>query len=168
MSNERVVCAACGMNNFATQAACWKCGKPLAAGVPLAQPVPASPSTGATAVAPPRALASESPVAFWSSVVMGIIFPMIALPVGLVFLMLDDRRKAQIGWWNILFGLVGSVLNGIVVAVSLAPLLMSASRLVPGLGGLGSRGAAAQSQDLNSEAQPLELPGQRPFANPPR
>ncbi|WP_395091381.1 hypothetical protein [Armatimonas sp.] len=149
MSNERVVCAACGSNNFATQAACWKCGRALVASV--ARPAYALPT-------------SESPAAFWSSVAIGIFFPIISIPVGLVFLMLDDKRKTQIGWWNILFGLLGTVLNGIVVMVSLAPLVMNATRMIPGLGGRG----AAQSQDMNSEVAPLEIPGQRPFATPPR
>ena len=161
MSNERVVCAACGSNNFATQAACWKCGKPL-----LASPAPATAVPVARYDASSRASA-ESPAAFWSSVALGVIFPVISIPVGLIFLMLDDKRKSQIGWWNILFGLVGTVLNGILMAVSLAPLLMGASRMLPSLTGLGGRGAA-QSQDMSSEAPPLDIPGQRPFANPPR
>lgn len=168
MSNERVVCAACGSNNFATQAACWKCGKVLSAPPPVAAPAPMS---AVPAGAPPLArplpapdLRSESPAAFWSSVAMGVLFPMLAIPVGLVFLMLDDRRKHQIGWWNILFGLVGTLLNGVIAVVSLYPLFMNATRLIPNLGGA----RAGQSQDLNAEAPPLDLPGQRPFAAPPR
>ena len=170
MSNERVVCAACGSNNFATQAACWKCGRALvaSAALPAPQPHPQPAPGGAAAVPAARPIyalpSTESPAAFWSSVAMGIFFPIISIPVGLVFLMLDDKRKTQIGWWNILFGLLGTVLNGILVMVSLAPVLMNATRMIPGLGGRG----AAQSQDMNSEVAPLEIPGQRPFANPPR
>ena len=161
MSNERVVCAACGSNNFATQAACWKCGKPLVATLAAAVAVPVARYDA------PHGAAAESPAAFWSCLALGVIFPVISIPVGLVFLMLDDKRKSQIGWWNILFGLIGTVLNGILVAVSLAPLLMGASRMLPSLTGLGGRGST-QSQDMSSEAPPLEIPGQRPFANPPR
>lgn len=175
MSNERVVCAACGSNNFATQAACWKCGKPLSAGT-AAPPSPISAAAVPAAAVQARPapvpasydLRNETPAAFWSSVAMGIVFPMFAIPIGMVFLMLDDRRKAQIGWWNILFGLLGTLLNGILVAVSLAPLLMNVSRMIPGIGGIGGRAGQAQSQDMNAEAPPLDLPGQRPFASPPR
>ena len=167
MSNERVVCAACGSNNFATQAACWKCGRALvaSAALPVPQPQPAPDGAAVPVARPTYALPStELPAAFWSSVAMGVFFPIISIPVGLVFLMLDDKRKTQIGWWNILFGLLGTVLNGILVMVSLAPLVMNATRMIPGLGGRG----AAQSQDMNSEVAPLDLPGQRPFATPPR
>jgi ABC-type Fe3+ transport system permease subunit len=171
MSNERIVCAFCSSNNFATQAACWKCGKPLATvssnAMPTASTVPLVSSPAASHdAAVSYNLPSESPSAFWSAVAMGIVFPMIAIPVGLVFLMLDDKRKSQIGWWNILFGLIGTLLNGIVIAVSLTPLLLNASRMLPSL--TGGRMGQAQTQDMNAEAPPLDLPGQRPFANPPR
>ena len=158
MSNERVVCASCGSNNFATQAACWKCGKTLAA---LPSGLSAPSQAGTVAAMPLR---TESPMALWSALAMGLLFPAVALPVGLVFLMLDDQRKIQIGWWNILFGLLGTVLNGILVAITLGPLVAGLSRLVPSLMGP----TAARSENLNSEAAPLDLPGQRPFASPPR
>lgn len=167
MSNERVVCVSCGSNNFATQAACWKCGKPLSA-APVSAPVGATPSAPVAAPSVPYRtsdLPTESPAALWSSVALGLLFPMISIPVGLVFLMLDNKRKSQIGWWNILFGLLGTLLNGILVAISLTPLLMSVSKLLPGL----SPTRSAASQDPNAEVPPLDLPGQRPFFNnPPR
>jgi ABC-type Fe3+ transport system permease subunit len=174
MSNERIVCASCSSNNFATQAACWKCGKPLATVAPAASnamPAVDSVPLGSSPAASHYAAVSynlpiESPAAFWSAVAMGIVFPMIAIPVGLVFLMLDNKRKSQIGWWNILFGLIGTLLNGIVIAVSLTPLLLNASRMLPSL--TGGRMGQAQTQDMNAEAPPLDLPGQRPFASPPR
>ncbi|MCX6365351.1 MAG: hypothetical protein NTX57_01425 [Armatimonadetes bacterium] len=172
MSNERVVCAACGSNNFATQAACWKCGRALATApppVPSASPPASSGGAGAIPVAArptySAELRQESPAAFWSSVALGIVFPMLAIPVGMVFLMLDDKRKAQIGWWNILFGLVGTLLNGILAAVTIMPLLMGATKMIPGMDRLGG---GSRSQDMSSEAAPLDLPGQRPFAAPPR
>lgn len=170
MSNERVVCAACGSNNFATQAACWKCGKPLVASATPSSSPPQAMSAGVAAVSPrpiPISTSTESPAALWSSVALGVVFPMISIPVGLVFLMLDDKRKAQIGWWNILFGLVGTLLNGIVVAVSLMPVFMSLTKGLPGIGGLGNR-TGMSAQDPNSEVPPLDLPGQRPFSMPPR
>jgi uncharacterized membrane protein len=98
-------------------------------------------------------------------VALGIVFPMLAIPVGMVFLMLDDKRKAQIGWWNIVFGLVGTLLNGILAAVTIMPLLMGATKMIPGMDRLGG---GSRSQDMSSEAAPLDLPGQRPFAAPPR
>ena len=172
MSNERVVCAACGSNNFATQAACWKCGRGLTAAPPptpsASMPAPAA-GAGAIPVAARPAysadLRQESPAAFWSSVALGIVFPMLSIPVGMVFLMLDDKRKAQIGWWNILFGLVGTLLNGILAAVTIMPLLMGATKMIPGMDRLGG---SSRTQDMSSEVAPLDLPGQRPFSTPPR
>lgn len=84
---------------------------------------------------------------------MGLFFPMVAVPVGLVFLMLDDRRKAQIGWWNILFGTIGTILNVVIAMATISPMLLGLLKNSP-LGGL--RGG---EPNLQSEASPPNLPG---------
>jgi len=147
MSNERVVCSQCGSNNFATQAACWKCGSALTA-------VATAPAT-ASPVAIARPLErSESPAALWASLALGITFPFIAVPVGMVFLMLDDRRKAQIGWWNILFGTIGTILNVVIAMATISPLLLGLLKANPLL-----RGGGSGETNLQSEAAPPSLPG---------
>ena len=146
MTTDRVVCSQCGANNFATQAACWKCGTSLSAAP--AAPLPATPAR-------PLLDTPESPAALWSSIALGALFPVISIPVGLVFLMLDDRRKAQIGWWNILAGVIGTVLNVLLAFATIMPWLSGITKGFP-LGGLR---AGASSPDLSSEASPPDLPG---------
>jgi hypothetical protein len=125
MSNgARVVCPHCGANNFDTQAACWKCGVPLTAapGVAAAQPRPPSPPGVAPASLPPlRHDAPPEPrpdpsVAIVSAVVLAVLFPYVAVCVGLVFLMLDDRRKADIGRVILILGLVLTVIQTVFFA----------------------------------------------------
>ena len=124
----RVVCARCGANNFDTQAACWKCGAPLTAGsgftggqVPPSSGARLAPPVSPTAVpasapAPemgyrPVAATMDPSVATWSAIALALFFPFVAVPVGVVFLMLDDRRKAEIGRIALLWGLVFSVVQ---------------------------------------------------------
>lgn len=143
MTTDRVVCAQCGANNFATQAACWKCGNALTA-------APAGIPQSAVAVARPAVASPESPAALWASLALGVLLPVVSIPVGLVFLMLDDRRKAQIGWWNIIAGAIGTILSLLVTAAMILPMLTSLTKGLP-LGGL--RGSVA-SPDLNSDVSP--------------
>lgn len=152
MTTDRVVCSQCGANNFATQAACWKCGTTLGAA-----PSPSAPPRPAVAVAPAQSTAphADSPAALWSSIALGVLFPVISLPVGLVFLMLDDRRKAQIGWWNILAGVIGTVLNVLLAFATIMPWLSGITKGFP-LSGLRN---SAATPDLGSEASPPDLPG---------
>lgn len=69
--------------------------------------------------------------------------------------MLDDRRKAQIGWWNIIAGVIGTVLNLLVAFATIMPMLSGITKGLP-LGGLR---AGASSPNLQSEVSPPELPG---------
>ena len=55
--------------------------------------------------------------AIWATVALGLLFPFVAVPVGFVFLMLDDRRKCQLGWQSILWGTVGTVVQMIATAM---------------------------------------------------
>lgn len=152
MSSDRVVCAQCGANNFATQAACWKCGVALTA-------APSAPQAAPGRV-PVAASSGESPAALWASLALGALFPVISLPVGLVFLMLDDRRKAQIGWWNIIAGVVGTVINLLIAAATILPTVMSLTRGLP----LG----APRTTSLDSEVAPPSLSGIPNAFSPPR
>ena len=122
----RVRCLYCGANNFPASASCWQCGRPLkavpagtpATGPAFAPPVSASPaytSSLASSVADTR-LANKAAAA------LGLLFPYVGIPVGIVFLMLDDPRKTQLGWITIGWSVVGSVLNAIALFATLAPL----------------------------------------------
>jgi hypothetical protein len=42
---------------------------------------------------------------------LGLMMPWAGLPIGIIFLMLDDVRKAKIGWIAIGWSVVGTILN---------------------------------------------------------
>jgi hypothetical protein len=84
---------------------------------------------------------------------LGLTMPWAGLPIGIVFLMLDDARKAKIGWIAIGWSVVGTVLN---LLLSL-PLLLAIWSLIkshgaapggglpsiPGVPGMPSLGGGA-------------------------
>ncbi len=145
----RIVCPQCGANNFATQSACWKCGAVLARGSTSVPNVPASPLPNL-----PTAPQAEDPqLAFWSSLALGLLFPLYAVPVGIVFLMLDDRRRSEIGRFAIIFGIIGTVLHLIVTAALLRGTIAQVRALLP------LSGAARNQPGLNDPVEPLQLPG---------
>ncbi len=136
----RVRCLYCGANNFPSSAACWQCSRPLRA-MPS---VPAEVS-GTSAAVPPRigsagtaavrpALA-ESPLAPKAAAALGLLFPFIGLPAGMIFLMLDDPRKTQIGWLLIGWSLAGTVINVVSLAITLGPIWAVLKGLMPHPGG---------------------------------
>lgn len=63
------------------------------------------------------------------------LFPFIGLPAGMIFLMLDDPRKTQIGWLLIGWSIAGSVLSVISLAVTLGPVWAVLHGLLPHPGG---------------------------------
>jgi len=148
----RVRCLYCGANNFPASAACWQCGRPLKAASAGASEQSAPPLPGPLPAigAAPRPLMSrpniESGLAPKAAAALGLMFPVIGLPVGIVFLMLDDPRKTQIGWMTIGWSVLGTVLNSIAFSVLLgflAPLLKgiphpSGLPSVPDTGGDGA------------------------------
>lgn len=62
---------------------------------------------------------------------LGMLFPLVGLPTGLVFLMLDDPRKTQIGWILIGWSLAGTLLSVVPLLLSLGPLLAVLRGLQP-------------------------------------
>lgn len=161
----RVLCPQCGVNNFATQAACWRCGASLAGGGatvsapgrPAAAPGGDAPRAAGTAYRP---VASIDPaVATWSAWILAFLFPFVAVPVGLVFLMLDDRRKADIGKITLIAGTIFSLLHLLATWAMLQPVI----GVVRTLGGLSNRTSGASTglggQDPNASVPPLNLPG---------
>jgi hypothetical protein len=175
----RVVCPKCGANNFDTQAACWKCSTPLTGGGYVASPpvgVGAPPSVTPSNVAPVSPYAAPMPyrsamdpsVAFWATISLALIFPYIAIPVGMVFLMLDDRRKAELGRmaiiWGIVFTLIQTVVTGLLLQGLVANLFSS-----PFLKAIIS---SRSSSDPNQKVAPFHMEGEVPeqpvnFPTPP-
>ena len=69
---------------------------------------------------------------------MGMLFPYVGLPAGILFLMLDDPRKTQLGWMMIVWSVVGTVLNSIALALTLGPVWAVLRSLTPHPGGGGT------------------------------
>jgi hypothetical protein len=127
---KRVRCMYCGANNFPSSPTCWQCGRPLqslrpsepaASGPPLGYPAPTQ--AGQVASRPVLSSRSESALAAKAAATLGLMFPYIGLPVGIVFLMLDDPRKTQLGWITIGWSVAGTVANGLLLIPLLSPLL---------------------------------------------
>ncbi len=113
-TSGRRTCAQCGANNFDTVTACWKCGAPLHGGATAARPPGGAP--GAPPIAPPQG-SYASPGAIRAAVWLGLLLPYIGLPVGLIFLMLDDERRAEVGRACVLWSCISLVLHLMVMAV---------------------------------------------------
>lgn len=81
-------------------------------------------------------------------------FPVIGLPVGIVFLMLDDPRKTQLGWMTIGWSVLGTVLNSIAFSVLLALL----APLLKGLPHAGGSPGLPGVPDLGGDAAGFLMP----------
>ena len=146
--NSRIVCSKCGSNNFATQAACWQCGAALSGSAP--RPTPSAPGVFA-----PPAPAPTSSQPFVAAAAMGLLFPLIAVPVGIVFLMLDDPRKAAIGRSNIAWGVAGTILHTVATGLLLQPLV--SYTLTKGLGQMMEiQKSAGQQNDVDGAGRILQ------------
>jgi hypothetical protein len=169
----RVVCPRCGENNFDTQANCWKCGSSLA-GMPSANaalhraetPTPAAHAAPSASAAPVGRVVDPA-VAIWAAVALALLFPGVAVPVGIVFLMLDDRRKAEIGRITLVWGVVFSLLHLLLTAWWLRGMYEYVRPFLPGAA------AASQQARPNDPAPAIHLPGEQqgapeiPFPEPP-
>lgn len=179
----RRVCPRCGANNFDTQAACWKCGAGLVGSAPpVAPPVapvaspPLRPSAsdvpGARPVTPARPATTpvDPAIANWTAIISSLLMPYIMLPVGVVFLMLDDKRKLEVGRITLIASVVGTILHTIAFAAFSAAVYQQLLPFLPGMAGKAQEirsareGEANRSMDLNQPAQPLQLEGLRPMA----
>jgi hypothetical protein len=58
-----------------------------------------------------RPTSIDPAVAVWAAFALAFFFPFTAVPVGVVFLMLDDRRKAEIGRIALMWGVIFSLLH---------------------------------------------------------
>lgn len=127
----RVICSRCGANNFETQAACWKCSASLVAGGPA--PVLSPNATGNPApVAAYRPQSAVDPsVAFWSAIALAAFFWYVSIPLGLVFMMLDDRRKLELGRLNLIAGVLSAIVHIVLFMMSTQALVTYLYRMIP-------------------------------------
>ena len=135
----RVRCLYCGANNFPSSTTCWQCSRPLkampatpSANAPAALPLP---SAGLSPAPASRAALTESALAPKAAAALGMLFPFIGLPAGMIFLMLDDPRKTQLGWLLIGWSVAGTVISVLSLAVTLGPVWAALRGLLPHPGG---------------------------------
>ena len=138
----RVRCLYCGANNFPASAACWQCSRPLKAMPETPPGTPAGASAGIPASLPGLASAvplrpalTESALAPKAAAAMGMLFPLIGLPAGIIFLMLDDPRKTHLGWLLIGWSLAGTALSVVPLLLTLGPLWALLRGMMPHPGG---------------------------------
>jgi len=77
-------------------------------------------------------------------VVLSLLTPFVSLCVGLIFLMLSGRRNTTLGWWNVVAGVLGSVLH--VVALAFLLPAVTSGVLTKTLTGLSQQ---RQQNDVN-------------------
>jgi hypothetical protein len=124
---------------------------------PLAAPV-------AAAVRPQPGV--DPAVANWTAIISSLLMPGIMFPVGVVFLMLDDRRKLEVGRITLIASTVGTALHLFFTFLLLGSTLSAFINAGPGMVNWAQKlkeAQAGRSQDLSQPAPPLDLPGQRPL-----
>ncbi len=151
----RIACPQCGANNFDTVTVCWKCGVPLRRGSAAGQPAPPNAAGGTPSVQVHQPVAAgprmgASPAALRAALWLGLLFPYVGLPVGLVFMMLDDESRYEAGRACVLWSCVSLAAHFIVMAligVGMREMLFAALQGVRGVagraGGMGGYDAPA-------------------------
>ena len=152
----RITCPRCGANNFDTVTSCWKCGAPVGPGaasaaMPMPAPAPAAASMPASygqerAAAPIQYSApipsGDPGVARRAALALALTLPFIGLPVGWIFMMIEDRNKQAVGRLCAVWSLVGLVVHLVLTYLMFqqsVPLLLKV--LVPVMEGAARRNA---------------------------
>lgn len=151
----RVICSRCGANNFETQAACWKCAASLVAGGPAPVLSPNASGNPAPAAAYRPQASVDPSVAFWSAIALAVFFGPVAIPVGLVFMMLDDRRKVDLGKLTLIAGIISTVVQLIFTVMALQTITAQVFRMVPSL--MRTRGQPGLNDEVGDGG--LRVPG---------
>ena len=157
----RLTCPKCGANNFDTVTSCWKCGTPMGAGgaamAAMPMSAPAAPayverapqSSPQMAYAPPASApipTGDSRMARRAAIALALTIPWIGLPVGWIFMMIEDRSKQSVGRvcanWSIAALIVHLVLMFWATQATMSLLQTYATPLVKGyMQGMQNRGA---------------------------
>ena len=178
----RITCPRCGANNFDTVTSCWKCSAPVGAAqaapaavlAPQQMPgQPFSPTAGqpatqygqeratpyaqpASTYYPPAGPTGDTGVARRAALALALTIPFLGLPVGWIFMMIEDRNKQAIGRWCAAWSMVGLLLHFVLTFFLFQQSVPFMLRLlVPAMEGAARRGAA-------SPEMPPGLPGGAP------
>lgn len=79
-----------------------------------------------------------------SVVVLSLMAPFVSLCAGCIFLMMPGRRNATLGWWNIIAGVIGTVLH--IVALAFIIPSVTSGVLTKSLSGLAQQ---REQSDIN-------------------
>lgn len=113
-SSGRITCPRCGANNFETVTSCWKCSTPLAAGaggrgaITLASELN---SESPRHIPDARASTGDPDLANRAALYLALVIPFIGLPVGWVFMMIEDRRLQRVGKTCVIWSLAGLIFH---------------------------------------------------------
>ncbi len=149
----RVTCPRCGANNFDTVTACWKCSAPLTGAATSPQPDRASPASagqsfggvgGAAQAAGFRSISGSNAASERAALWLGLLFPYFGLPVGLVFMMLDDDRKQQLGRICILWSCLSMLVHVAFLAAAALGMRELLFAALQGVRGAASRGSGIE------------------------
>ena len=153
----RLACPRCGANNFDTVSACWKCSAPLSSGgqniSQQQQSLSLSPNQPATApvYASTARSSGDSGVARRAAIALAVCLPWIGLPVGWVFMMIEDERKQTIGKVCVMWSAIALVFHCLFMFAATSAFVGTIRSLLPmvqslqrgqngGSGGLGIPG----------------------------
>ena len=150
-STGRITCPRCGANNFDTVTVCWKCGTPLRAPAGTVSSVQETPVAQAALhqVAQMGRQAALSATANRSAIWLGLLFPYFGIMVALAFMMCDDPRRQEVGRICLIWSLVSTVLQGLLLLagiLGLSGIVGAAIGGARGAGGGGIRGLEGLDQ----------------------
>ena len=120
VQTERWVCPKCGANNFEAVQACWKCNTtrivapmPFASVAPPPSPsLPERPSPFTTPMYAPAAVSDGDPgLARRAALLLALTLPWLGVPVGWIFMMMEDRKRQAIGRFCVMWSCVSLLLH---------------------------------------------------------
>lgn len=148
----RITCPKCGANNFDKVTTCWKCHATIGSGASASsstanQTVAVQPSNLGYPASPPiqeRAPYAQPPISNFSQPVrdgdmgmakraaflLAMTFPWIGLPVGWVFMMLQDKQKQTVGRFCASWSIFSFVLHSVVFFFIFATISSNTLRLL--------------------------------------
>ncbi len=147
----RVVCPKCGSNNFDTVSVCWKCSGSLhsSGGANSSYlPPPTQQRPNMQVEAPPQSYSPDpfayrstsnsvstgdtgkaNRAAFW----LGMTMPYFGLPIGLAFMMCDDRRRQEVGRLCIIWSTISGIIHLLFTIASFIGMSRYVSGVLPAL-----------------------------------
>lgn len=179
MSSNRITCSRCGANNFDTVTACWKCSASLGGGAQQTQPTninfaqpladqerapqnqPAF-SHAETRMGAPANYSQDNTgsrsMARRAAILLALTIPFIGLPVGWAFMMIEDKKKQEIGRYCATWSMIALFLHLLLMYALTAQTMKMLTPVIDsmvrsGMRGSGGNGGAGGSPDLQGGGQ---------------